>query len=223
MADLVWALGPTNEIAVAEAEHLVDSGESRDSVLQLNSTRDVTFEIVSPNGAAVAGATVEPVNYRGGRGVDLIPDPICEVLRGTTDGAGHVRLHLGSSKFFNIRVTSEGFGIQLQRLKARNSATERTFALSDVGRIEGRVITKEPKDAIGVRLHFHSITAITEGAATAVTDERGNFVVPNLAVQFYHRLGRLCGRRRRLLLGCPRALDSDRAKQYAWRFPSSAL
>jgi hypothetical protein len=181
-ADVVWAMGPQDEIAVALAKcGLVNEGKSREWILRLISAKDVTIAVVDANGRPVAGATVEPVNFRGGQGFDLIPDPISIALRANTDATGQTRLHIGSPYFLNVRVTSDPFGIQVVQLTPRGFASTRTVRLGDVGRIEGRVTAKDPSDVRRVRIGFRSVLAFTEGVAAAISDERGNFVVPKIA------------------------------------------
>lgn len=181
-ADVVWALGPQNEIAVALAKGgLVKEGKSHEWILRLNPAKDVTITVVDANGRPVAGATVEPVNFRSEQGFDLIPDPISIALRANTNATGQTRLHIGSPYFLNARVTSDPFGIQVVQFNPRGLGPTRTVRLGDVGRIEGRVTAKDPSDARRVRIGFRSVLAFTEGVAAAITDERGNFVVPKIA------------------------------------------
>jgi len=188
--DVVWALGPNNDVAVGLAcDGLVTEGKSRDWELRLNRAEVVRVSVVDPDGRPVAGATVEPANFRNARGFDLLPEPITTALRATTDAAGHARMHIGFRDFFNVFVTSERFGVQDVRLDPRDSEPERTIRLNDVGRIEGRLIAKEPKDVRGVPIRIQSVRGTTEGWATVVTDERGNFVVPQLAWGTIHVRG----------------------------------
>jgi hypothetical protein len=175
-------MGLQNEIAVALAKGgLVKEGKSHEWILRLMSAKDVTITVVDANGQPVAGATVEPVNFQGGQGFDLIPDPISIALRANTNATGQTRLHVGSPYFFNLRVTTDLFGIQLVRLNPRDFGPTRTVRLGDVGRIEGRVTAKDPNDVRRVRIGFRSVLAFTEGVAAAISDERGNFVVPKIA------------------------------------------
>ncbi len=180
-ADVVWALGPNKDLAVACLGNQLASAKAGEWVLRLNPATDVTIGVVDDAAQPVVGALIEPVNFRGGQGIDLILDPISIALRATTNATGHVRMHIGFRGFFNLRVTSDRFGIQLLRLNPRNRAPARTIQLKEVGRIEGRVTAKDPHDLRGVRIEFRSDTATMEGLATALTDEHGNFVVPNIA------------------------------------------
>ncbi len=177
-ADVVWALGPNKDLAVTcLANQLAKSDEL---TLRLNAAADVNFDVIDDAAQPVAGALIEPENYRDSQGFDLIPDPISIALRATTNATGHVRMHIGFRDFFNLRVTTDHLGIQLVRLNPRDRAPARTIQLQRVGRIEGRVTAKDPHDARGIRIGFRCQTSSIEGVATAVADEQGNFVVPNI-------------------------------------------
>jgi protocatechuate 3,4-dioxygenase beta subunit len=181
--DLVWALGPAKDVAAALArDGLVTEGKPRELVLRLNRAKNVKIHVLDSEGQPLAGAIVEAARFRSTRGMDeLVPDPIRAVFRATTDAAGNAQLHVGQASFSELRITAEPTGEQLVRLKPHEADGDRDVQLGGVGRIEGRVVAKDPQDARGVRIHFQSVTAMTEGVATAVTDERGNFVVPKLA------------------------------------------
>jgi hypothetical protein len=191
-ADVVWALGPNNDLAVACLEERpASSAKSGACLLRLNPAEDRTIDIVDPDEQPVAGALIEPMNFRGGQGIDLIPDPIRMALRGTTNPTGHVRMHIGFRDFFNLRVTSDRFGIQTVQLNPRNRSPEHTIHLKEVGRLEGRLIANDAGDVKGVRLNISSASDNRIGSAAVISDEQGKFVVPEIAsgqIQVYAHL-----------------------------------
>ncbi len=122
-ADVVWALGPNKDLAVAcLGDRFANSAKSDELILRLNPAEDVTIGVIDDAAQPVVGALIEPVNFRGGQGIDLIPDPIGIALRATTNPTGYVRMHIGFRDFFNLRVTTDHLGIQLVRLNPRDRA-----------------------------------------------------------------------------------------------------
>ncbi|HXY37047.1 MAG TPA: carboxypeptidase-like regulatory domain-containing protein, partial [Planctomycetaceae bacterium] len=203
-ANMLWILAPDKDLrAIHAADAAVEEGKASDLTIELAPGTETKYQVNDGQGWPVVGAVVEPRYFRTPRMYEYLPEAICDLLHGTTDKSGCVRLHsLPRKAFWRVQVTAPGFGVQTLRLDGPDAeAAERKVALRAAGRIEGRLIADDPEVVRSVRIFVSTeifpwktkpfkrhdgksvIRAIweTEGTALVVTDEAGRFVVPEIA------------------------------------------
>ncbi|MGQ0633358.1 MAG: M56 family metallopeptidase [Planctomycetaceae bacterium] len=201
---LVWALGEGTSLTVVRAE--VGSGRNGNNpelLIRLEPSTDTSFHVVDPDGVPIVGASVEPWTFHAPNGIsEVVPGPLRDRLRGTTNEAGAIRMPaMRRNVFDSVRVTTKAFGTQELRLDGPESIeADRTIALRSTGTIEGRVIADSPTELRGVELWLRTekislkhipmrpdrpfparFARETEGQARVVTDDNGRFVVPKIA------------------------------------------
>jgi hypothetical protein len=194
-SNMLWVLAKGKSLTVVRAIQESDSnGKETGLVIRLSPAGDTSFRVFDSRGAPLAGVTVEPWHFLGPHnGYDIIPEPIRNRLRATTDGSGTVEMPAMPRKgFLTAQLAEESFGIQQVRLDDLESApAERLITLRETGRIEGRLIADKPEWTRGVKLFFttsldsrylgENFAADAEGTAGTVTDDAGRFVVPAIA------------------------------------------
>jgi hypothetical protein len=184
----VWAHAAGQQLGTAS---VAVSDSASDVAIQLGPETNTSFTVLDPGGRPCTGALVEPYYVRTSPGYQPLPEELMARLAARTDGEGRVKLPAASPEtLYQVRITAKDFGIQVQRTQKSEPAAvvDGKIHLRNVGKIEGRVIARQPELARGVRLVFtteeHSRSSPpwpTEGHADIRSDENGRFVVPSLA------------------------------------------
>ncbi len=171
-----------------------DSAEPVGVILEEATNAEMFVESI--DGKPIAGARVSPLNYKTGRGYDLVPQPLQELLGGVTDTKGRIKLPACSRKLLSsVIVTAEQYGQQQVFISyGDNVPAIETIELKPVGRVEGQLTAKDQVDFSGTEIsvsptHFGSRGS--QGMGTCTADEKGTFVIPKLAAGEYQIHARL--------------------------------
>jgi RNA polymerase sigma factor (sigma-70 family) len=185
----VWAHAAGHQISTASAYQAL-AGKAGPVDVTLGPATDTSFVVVGPDGRPVAGAVVEPFNFKTRRMYEIPPHSMLPVVRGITDATGRAQLPaLPREGLSTVQVTSEVLGIQ--RLRITDAATEpaqRTIRLRLVGSLDGRIVSDRPEWGSGVALYVTTeIERVawgqeaTTGGAKVVTQADGSFTIPAVA------------------------------------------
>jgi hypothetical protein len=179
----IWAYAPGHGIATQSPYEVVRGNSEKEVEIKLAPEGHTRFKILTPAGEPLAGALVQPQNYKTTVGYDLVPEEMLSSVSAPTDADGVAKLSaLQSEPLFRVQVVSEKFGKQAIRVDRDVKQAVRDIRLRETGRIEGRLVGERPEwlRAVPVRLAVGNQDEWTEtqGEANVVTDEDGHFEVP---------------------------------------------
>jgi beta-lactamase regulating signal transducer with metallopeptidase domain len=190
----VWAFAEGRSIGTASVSKQIFAPEEAEELkIVLGPPSDTSFVVLDPDGKPVAGAVLEPQNFRTQIGYSLVPEPMLPRICATTDAQGWAAMPaVSGERLYRVVVRSEEFGEQAQIFRnPEKTPANRTIDLRPAGRIEGRVIADDPALAHGLRMALTTETSAvypwppvlpaTEGYAMVESDRDGRFTVPALA------------------------------------------
>jgi hypothetical protein len=181
----VWAYTTGHQLGTGRVTFPDGASEM---VIRLGPATDTSFVVLDPEGQPCAGALVEPYYIRTWQGHQFLPDELLARIGTHTDNEGRAKLPaVPPDLLYQVRVATNDFGIQFQRMIEAPAIVGKTIRLRPAGKIEGRVIANQPEIAGGIRLIFTSNeysggSPPTEGYADVKSDEQGRFVIPAIAV-----------------------------------------
>lgn len=182
----IWAFAPGHGIATQSPYEVVRGNSEEEVELKLAPHSNTRFRILTPAGEPLAGAVVQPLNYKTTVGYDLVPEEMLSYMSARTDADGIATLSAMRLKpLFRVQIVSDPFGKQAIRVDRDLEQPVRDIRLREVARIEGRLVGERKEWLRGVRLAFtvgnQDEWTQTEGEARAVTDENGHFEIPVIA------------------------------------------
>ena len=191
----VWAYAPGHALAFLSVHDQLEQRPPGEIELVLGPATDTAFRIVDPQGKPVAGARIVPWDFK--EGPFAPPEEIAAVIDGTSDADGLARLPaIDRSGWRVLLVKAAGFGEQTVRSPwgVAEMAPTTTIPLRPVGRLEVKVTGDAPEHLAGLTVIVRTVerrtpfaglpTGLppTEGQAMGMTNENGEFIVPELAV-----------------------------------------
>lgn len=186
----LWVLKDGKRLTSQYARQPQGSG-APELLIPLERAAQTSFVIHSPDHKPLAGVRVEPWHFRTHQGYGIVPAPIRELLTVTSDSDGEVLMpQLAYTAFHSLNVISPEWGTQKFRLDgpATLPVSRRVLTLSSVGRIEGRLHSRDSELVANVRLHLTTGNEdwtdsgwAPEGSATVMSDQNGRFEVPAIA------------------------------------------
>ena len=194
-APTVWAYAPGHALAFLSVHDQLEQRPPGEIELVLGPLADTALRIVDPQGKPVAGRGSYRGNSQGG--VFAPPEEIGAVIDGTSDADGLARLPaIDRNGWQMLLVKAAGFGEQSVRSVWGDAeiAPTTTIPLRPVGRLEVKVTGDAPERLAGLTVFVRTVERgtpfaglpvglpPTEGNATGVTNENGEFIAPELAV-----------------------------------------
>jgi beta-lactamase regulating signal transducer with metallopeptidase domain/peroxiredoxin len=200
----IWAYASGHAIGAASAYAQLLYGETTDEpcTIELPPASDISFVVRSADNQPAAGAKLAPEFFQTKEGFGVLPSELLDLITATTDADGRARLPALSREGIEaVAVTFAGYGKQVFRVGKMNNAmpywqpgmkptdpAEHEIMLRRAGRIEGHIVADQVELTRGM---FVSVrTAIkghgtvpfeTQGKAIARVDERGRYVIPEIA------------------------------------------
>ncbi|HVC97957.1 MAG TPA: M56 family metallopeptidase, partial [Pirellulales bacterium] len=182
----IWVFAPGQSIATASPFEVVRGNSKEEIDIELPPLGNTGFKVVTPAGEPLAGALVQPQNYKTRVGYDQVPEEMLSAVSARTDANGVATLSaLQPKPLFRVQVVSEKFGNQAIRVDRDAEQAVRDIRLRETGRIEGQLVGERPEWLRAVRLNFAVANqdewTETQGEARVVTDDDGRFEVPVIA------------------------------------------
>ncbi len=180
-------------IGTGNANKAMFQDDSDDIVIELGSPSDTSFIVLNPDGKPLEGALVAAKNFDQQLHHATLPEELMQLVSARTDAAGLVRLPAVPRKGLGcLRITAEGFGVQLRDLSTLSKPDERAIKLRPVGRVLGRIIAEKPEYAGHLWISLTTWAEFTKasqskaiqspvGEARVRTDSDGEFEVPAIA------------------------------------------
>jgi protocatechuate 3,4-dioxygenase beta subunit len=193
----VWIHSSRHALKLCEATDLLLADQKRSpNTVTLNASAPMRIHLLDPNGRPLAGELIEPEKITFDHSNYPVAPRLREVLGGVTDADGIWQTNcFDQSSWMNVRVVSEEFGVQMQRLQSRRPDPASQLKLMPVGSIVGRIATTEPGRFAGKTVKVVSSVGHPEGIrvfgdpegkqgdfnrgeATVEIDREGRFRVP---------------------------------------------
>ncbi|PQO38153.1 carboxypeptidase regulatory-like domain-containing protein [Blastopirellula marina] len=185
----LWGYAAGHQIGSISVAPQLKQGSTEPVGMILEEATDAGIVVESPDGP-VAGARLEPLNYKTERGYDLVPLPLRELVGGLTNSAGLIKLPACNRELLSsVVVTADQFGEQNVFIYyGSNVSAIETIELKSTGRVEGQLTAENDFDFTGTEVsvsptHFGSLGSV--GSATCTADKEGRFVMPVLAAGEY--------------------------------------
>lgn len=189
----IWAYATGHALGTANARaQLYDNEPDEVCTVKLPAASDLLFTVLTADGDPAVGAKVNPLHLRTWQAFDLIPPELIERLTVTTDAAGRAKTPmLTRDDCYDVIVNHDGAGKQLFRIEMKSTTpADRKLQLSDVGRVEGRIIADQIELTRGMMVSLGTQGKYSEdatiilpsGSAMVDVDEQGRFTAPELAV-----------------------------------------
>lgn len=177
----VWCYAAGHQIQAASAYDQLEKDNKEPIEIKLAPATNLTYTVESPTGEPLADVAVEPWYYSAS-GYPMMPKPLGELLRTTTDADGVARFtSLDPASTNSVRISSDEFGTQnsANTVGSPDASTERSVRLSKVGSLAVKLNGGVKADLAGIKVYaYHDPTrqgtGKAEGYAEATFDDSGN-------------------------------------------------
>ena len=113
----IWAYAPNHSIATESAFEQVRVNSEKQVEIKLGARVHFVQSALSPARAPLAGALVQPQNYKTHAGYDLVPEEMVPVVSARTGSDGIAQLPaIQRGPLFRVQVVSDEFGDQSLRV-----------------------------------------------------------------------------------------------------------
>jgi uncharacterized GH25 family protein len=182
----IWAYAPGHSIATESPYQVIYGTSEKEVEIKLAAQSNTRFKVLMPSGEPLAGAVVQPQNYKTMVGYDSVPEEMLSAVSARTDADGIATLPaIQPEPLFRVQVVSEKFGKQALRVDRDAAEAVRDIRLRETAKIEGRLVGERQEWLRGVRVNMATDSQDewndTRGQAKAVTDDDGRFDVPVIA------------------------------------------
>ncbi|MHB1557921.1 MAG: carboxypeptidase regulatory-like domain-containing protein [Isosphaeraceae bacterium] len=194
----VWAIagdGASRRVGFRRIPRVVLADDPPARVVVESPALDAPVVVRTPEGKPVGGARVAPSRA----GDVVVPEPVAKALAASADAHGRVAIAGWNwNTPGEMRVEAPGWGVQLVRVPQPGPTTAGVtgmtgmagvaglLTLAPVGHIEGRLVAPDNRPIPKVTIRAASLAGGSagfgvRGSASTTCDERGRFVIPNIA------------------------------------------